>query len=115
MKYEIILKCVNCGYSSSRLLDSPISSNTPRKEDCPSCEKERRFIETKSNYLNAVTAELQDIETFNEIERLPIILFEKDTKNINLGERVTVTGSIEIVLLIQKERKNLMLYSMLSL
>ena len=105
MKYEIVLSCVNCGYSSSRLLDSPISSTTPRKEDCPSCEKARRLIETKSNYLNAVTAELQDIETFNEIERLPIILFDEDTKNINLGERVTVTGRIEIVSPDSKSKK----------
>jgi DNA replicative helicase MCM subunit Mcm2 (Cdc46/Mcm family) len=105
MKYEIVLSCVNCGYSSSRLLDSPISSTTPRKEDCPSCEKARHLIETKSNYLNAVTAELQDIETFNEIERLPIILFDEDTKNINLGERVTVTGRIEIVSLDSRSKK----------
>jgi replicative DNA helicase Mcm len=105
MKYEIVLSCVNCGYSSSRLLDSPISSTTPRKEDCPSCEKARRLIETKSNYLNAVTAELQDIETFNEIERLSIILFDEDTKNINLGERVTVTGRIEIVSLDSRSKK----------
>lgn len=105
MKYEIILSCINCGYSSSRLLDSPITSSTPRKEDCPSCEKERKFIETKSNYLNAVTAELQDIETFNEIERLPIILFDEDTRNINLGERVRVTGRIEIVFPDSKSKK----------
>ena len=105
MKYEVVLSCINCGYSSSRFLDSPIFYTTPSKEDCPLCEKERRFIETKSNYLNAVTAELQDIETFNEIERLPIILFDEDTKNINLGERVTVTGKIEIVTSDSKSKK----------
>ncbi|HET9806152.1 MAG TPA: bifunctional DNA primase/polymerase, partial [Nitrososphaeraceae archaeon] len=37
MKYEIVLSCINCGYSSTRLLDSPISSSTPKREDCPSC------------------------------------------------------------------------------
>lgn len=105
MKYEVVLSCINCGYSSSRLLDSPIFFTTSSKEDCPLCEKERRFIETKSNYLNAVTAELQDIETFNEIERLLIILFDEDTKNINLGERVTVAGRIEIVSSDSKSKK----------
>lgn len=104
MKNEIILSCNNCGYSDKRLLDNPIFDYS-NKEDCPSCKKEKKLIESESNYLNAITIELQDTETFNEIERLQVILFEEDTKNINLGERVIITGVIQITTFESKNKK----------
>jgi replicative DNA helicase Mcm len=37
-----------------------------------------------------------DIDTFNDLERLPVILFENDTKSITVGERVIVEGDMHI-------------------
>ena len=97
MKSELTLTCNKCGDSKTRSLNVPISLLNVKKENCLICQKENCVIETACTYVNAVTVELQDTETFNEIERLHVILFEEDTIDINLGERVVITGQIEIL------------------
>jgi len=41
--------------------------------------------------------ELQGKRIFSEIEKLLCILFDENTKNIRVGERVIVSGEIHIV------------------
>ncbi len=48
------------------------------------------------NYVNAVTIELQDQNTFSDIEKLICILFEDNTKSIRMGESVVISGNIHI-------------------
>lgn len=54
---------------------------------------------------------MQDTETFNEIERLYVILFDEDTIDINLGERVVITGQIEIVTESRRQRSHSILFA----
>jgi DNA replicative helicase MCM subunit Mcm2 (Cdc46/Mcm family) len=46
---------------------------------------------------SALRIELQDTETFNELERLQIVLLADCTKNVSIGEQVIVTGTIQKV------------------
>jgi DNA replicative helicase MCM subunit Mcm2 (Cdc46/Mcm family) len=50
-----------------------------------------------ADYVPAVTVELMDTDTFSEIERLTAIFFGDDTKDINVGERVSITGILRVV------------------
>lgn len=68
-------------------------SNDDRK--CNTCN-EIVYTIADFNYVSAVNIELQDLNSFNDIDRLYVILFDKDTENINVGERVIVTGDIVI-------------------
>jgi replicative DNA helicase Mcm len=111
MKSELTLTCTKCGDSTTRSLNVPISSINVKKENCPRCQKENCVLETDCTYVNAVTVELQDTETFNEIERLYVILFDEDTIDINLGERVTITGQIEILNESRRQRSHSILFA----
>ena len=48
-------------------------------------------------YVSTVDIELQDPDKFNEIERLSVRLFEKNTENACCGEIVTITGNLHVV------------------
>ena len=41
--------------------------------------------------------ELQDIDNFNDMERLTTILFDKDTEGVTAGDTVIVNGEIHII------------------
>ena len=111
MKSELSLTCNKCGDSTTRSLNVPISLLNSKKENCLRCQKENCVVETDCTYVNAVTVELQDTETFNEIERLHVILFDEDTIDINLGERVVITGQIEIVTESRRQRSHSILFA----
>ena len=111
MKSELTLTCNKCGDSTTRSLNVPISTLNVKKENCFRCQKENCVIETDCTYVNAVTVELQDTETFNEIERLHVILFDEDTIDINLGERVVITGQIEILNETRHQRSHSILFA----
>ena len=63
------------------------------------CDKCSKFSKNRLNpdYKSAVIVELQDTESFNDIDRLPIILFDNDTENIRVGEIVIVIGEIQVI------------------
>jgi replicative DNA helicase Mcm len=93
-----IFDCRNCGSTFHVIkYDTPLltSSETKLPKACFSCSSKN--FSTSYDYVNAVTVELQDIDTFSEIERLPVLLFENDTRNIHVGERVTIFGQIQII------------------
>ena len=50
-----------------------------------------------TEYVSVVNVELQDTESFNDIDRLSVMLFDRDTENISVGERVTVSGEIAVI------------------
>ena len=111
MKSELTLTCNKCGDSTTRSLNVPISLLNSKKENCLRCQKENCVVETDCIHVNAVTVELQDTKTFNEIERLHVILFDEDTIDINLGERVVITGQIEIVTESRRQRSHSILFA----
>lgn len=65
------------------------------RNKCPSCNENK--LTTTYEYVNAITRELQDPNTFNEIELLSVVLFDKDAWDINAGERVNVCVHIRII------------------
>ncbi len=68
--------------------------------NCPSCSKDDGFSNTVTanmEYVTTVDLELQDMDAPNEIERLPVKVFENDTHNIAAGEIVNIVGDLHIV------------------
>jgi replicative DNA helicase Mcm len=84
------------------LNEHQINNNFLKK--CKDCEDALLNIEYQ--YINAVTIEIQDSDTFNDIEKMSCILFDEDTKNIQLGSKVTISGKIKILSL-QKNKKSI--------
>lgn len=64
-----------------------------------------------TDYVSVMNVELQDTGSFNDIDRLSVMLFDKDTENINVGERVTIAG--EIAIIPKNANKNSKLFSWL--
>ncbi len=56
----------------------------------------RVHLNVEFEYRNALIIELQDEDKFDDLERLQVILFDEDTKNVQAGELVTITGQIYI-------------------
>jgi replicative DNA helicase Mcm len=88
-------ECVKCGSKVRTQHDIPVLL-LPTKTMCLSCDKNMMYSKNHE-YVNAVTVELQDTDTFSEIERLPVVLFDSDTKNIHVGERVSVSGQLHVI------------------
>lgn len=71
------------------------------KKECKKCGKDMQAGDYV--FIPVVSIELMDVDSFSDIERLPVLLFgEQDTKDINVGERVTVKGKLHII---QNRRK----------
>ncbi len=105
MIVKVSFKCGQCDiinevYSYPRprfAYEIPSKSSKPTK--CASCN-DNSFRDYEYQVVNALQIELQDLDTFSDLERLPVILFDDNTTNVSTGEQVVVTGSI------QKIRKN---------
>ena len=98
--YKIISKvefyCDNCQKFVELDLSPPSFNISNIEKRCDKCNK---FTKNSLNfeYKNAITIELQDTDTFNDIDRLSTILFDNDTEGIKVGENVVITGNIEII------------------
>jgi hypothetical protein len=67
-----IIGCANCSYSYSIEYEKPELAPKTVSKECPSCKEEH--VSISHRYVNAVNVEVQDTESFSEIERLPVIL-----------------------------------------
>jgi replicative DNA helicase Mcm len=54
----------------------------------------KALLTTWPEYRNASIIELQDQEKFDDLERLQVILFDDDTRDVRAGEQVLITGEI---------------------
>src|SRR5438093_12772635 len=63
----------------------------------PSENKKLYATLSDTHHISVVNVELQDTESFNDIDRLSVMLFDKDTIDIKVGERVTITGEIAVI------------------
>ena len=63
------------------------------------CYQCKRYTKNGLNpeFKNAVIIEVQDIETFNDMDRLPVFLFDNDTEGIGVGETVAIVGNIRVL------------------
>jgi replicative DNA helicase Mcm len=95
-------QCLHCGVVMEGHIPGDIPVFSPRGyalQKCINCEKKDgiEFDPSRSELINAVMVEIQDIGAFSEIERLHVFLFDDDTRNIGVGEQVIVTGSIHVM------------------
>ena len=64
------------------------------------CDRLIRIYHIKSlDHKNSVLIELQDANTFDDLDRLPVLLFDNDTIDISkkIGENAEIIGEIKIV------------------
>jgi replicative DNA helicase Mcm len=74
----------------------PIFSNRKYGEKCTRCETTVSTEKFNPDFVNTVCLELQDLESFNDLDRLPVFLFDRDTENVRIGETVLITGEMHI-------------------
>jgi DNA replicative helicase MCM subunit Mcm2 (Cdc46/Mcm family) len=88
--------CFQCGYSKHIKYPWPrYKANLREITKCPGC-KTNTIILT-SNYVSVVDIELQDSDTFNDLERLWVKLFEGNTKDIAANETVSIIGNVHVI------------------
>jgi replicative DNA helicase Mcm len=98
--YKLISKvkiyCDKCHYLTEEEFEVPISNLSFAEKKCKKCNK---FVKNVADYdyVNAINLELQDVNSFNDIDRLSIVLLNEDTKKISVGEKVNVIGNIHII------------------
>ena len=88
--------CDRCQYMTELDFPLPKSNEKEIEKKCYKCNKFTKNC-LNSEYKNAVIIELQDTDTFDDMDRLPVFLFDNDTERIRVGELVIVIGDVEIV------------------
>jgi hypothetical protein len=63
---------------------------------CQNCNR-RETIVGKPIHTNSINIELQNYNTFNHSESLPVFLFDKYTEDIRVGETVEIPGMVNIL------------------
>jgi replicative DNA helicase Mcm len=98
-------ECENCSFIQKKEYKIPILDypNNIFNKKCIQCEENHQKI--AEEYINAVKIEIQDSDTFSEIEKLSCILFDEGTTDIQIGSKVIVAGSIQIIK--QKNKKSI--------
>ena len=93
------LYCDKCGvYSECSFNLIPIANLKSIKEKCGVCERVIRNYNIKPlDHKNTVMIELQEINSFDELDRLSVFLFDEDTIGIKVGENVEIIGEIKIL------------------
>lgn len=95
------LCCDNCGYDVNIDFEQPLFKMPYKdKSKCPFCPKGQNTGNSLCvipEYISVVDIELQDLETFSEIERLSVKVFEKNTFDVIAGEVVNITGQLRVI------------------
>jgi len=99
-------ECSNCNILQNIKLPEPVFSVKASKK-CPSCSELSYLV--RKDYINTICVELQDRDTINDLERLSVFMFDKDTQNIRVGENTIIKSQIKI----QETGKNKKLFSCL--
>ena len=101
MVSKVRLYCDKCAiYSECSFNPIPVTHIKSIKEKCNLCDRTIRTYHIKPlDFKSSVLIELQDTDTFDDLDRLPVFLFDHDTVDINkrIGENVEVVGEIKIV------------------
>jgi DNA replicative helicase MCM subunit Mcm2 (Cdc46/Mcm family) len=98
---KIKLYCNQCNKLTEFEYERPATEIKYEDQICFGCTtsagKKTLATVSDTDYTSVVNVELQDTETFNDIDRLSVMLFDKDTIDIKVGERVTITGEIAVI------------------
>ena len=96
---KVKLYCDKCSaYSEHSFNPIPVSNTKNIKEKCDFCERLIRSYNIKPlDHKNTVMIELQDTNTFDDLDRLPVFLFDEDTIGIKFGENAEIVGDIKIL------------------
>lgn len=86
--------CTNCSFNHHFKHEPPILTPN-RLPSCSSCGQ--NTLSEALEFVNALSIQLQDSSPERELERLDVILFDRDTYNVLAGETVKVTGKIHIL------------------
>ena len=86
--------CDSCQNRTKIVLPEPVFNIKSQDRKCPECKAIVNNV--KCDFVNAVCVELQDTEKFNDLERLTVFLFDKNTENIRAGENITLEGQVKI-------------------
>ena len=86
---------IHCKRDSERHTPATNSnSGDVLRDDDGDIIRAKALLSTWPEYRNASIIELQDQEKFDDLERLQVILFDDDTRDVRAGEQVLVTGQI---------------------
>ena len=91
--------CRRCKQHQEELFDLP-EFDIPRFYSplCKNCIYNGITIVSKPPiFINSISIEVQNSETFNDLESLPVFLFNGYTENIRVGEKVIIPGVINII------------------
>jgi replicative DNA helicase Mcm len=72
----------------------PLVHPSPKYITCSVCEK--KMEPGDCEFITALNVELMDADSFSDIERLTVTLFEENTEGVHIGERVVVEGDLHI-------------------
>ena len=99
MLSKVQVYCDKCAeYSERNFNPIPVSNTKDIKERCEICERVIQSHNIKPiEYKSTVTIELQDTNSFDDLDRLPVLLFDNDTIGIKVGENVEVVGEVKII------------------
>jgi DNA replicative helicase MCM subunit Mcm2 (Cdc46/Mcm family) len=114
-KHDVIegatYECMNCGGPNYIHFPRPFN----REDECPPswydrctiCERTPLSEEEKKNakvlryrfpkYMPALRVELMDVDTYEDIDTLPVMFFGEESKGVKVGERVRVRGKIHVL------------------
>ena len=88
--------CDKCNKLNEVCFPEPVFNIKSEDRKCTNSNCQKLISNVNYDYCNAVIVELQDLEQFNDLERLSVYLFDKNTENIRVGENVIVNGQIQI-------------------
>ncbi len=89
--------CYNCGaMNEGRTFDPPINYGEFRfkaKTKCINCKED---VYLKPINIPAITIEIRNPDSANDLEGIKVVLFDKNTKGIVAGEQIFVVGDIVV-------------------
>ena len=95
------LTCEHCNYHEPTEYEIPqYRPHVKPRSRCPAWTKNHAMGETavtEYEYVPTVDVWLQDMDKFNDLDRLQVKLFDNNTNDINTGEVVDIIGHIHVV------------------
>jgi replicative DNA helicase Mcm len=100
---SVTLDCTDCEFT--KLINYPKPIFKFPYKDTSKCPISSRNSEHSSDntviasyeYVPVIDLELQDLDTYNEIERLSVKIFGNETNDVVAGEKVTITGNLHVI------------------
>ncbi len=89
-------KCYSCGKEEGRTFEPPINYGEFKfkaKTKCTGCEED---VYLKPINIPAITVEIRNPDSANDLEGIKIVLFDKNTRRVVAGEQIFAVGDIVV-------------------